>query len=38
MLYPAMKFYILIFDIVMEGTMSHTFHLGLIFYLIESRK
>ena len=38
MLYPLMKFYILIPDIVMEGTLSQNFNLGLRFHFIESRK
>ena len=38
MLYPLMKFYILILDIVMEGTVSQNFDLGLRFQFIESRK
>ena len=33
-----MKFYILILDIVMEGTVSQNVDLGLRFYFIESRK
>ena len=38
MLYPVMKFYILLLDMVMEGTVSQIFDLGLRFYFIESRK
>ena len=33
-----MKFYILILDIVMEGTLSQNFDLGPSFYFIDSRK
>ena len=38
MLYPLMKFYILILDIVVEETVSQNFNLGLRFHFIESRK
>ena len=38
MLYPLMKFSILILDIVMEGTVSQNFNLSLSFHIIESRK
>ena len=38
MSYPFMKFYILILDIVMEGTVSQNFNLGLRFHFIQSRK
>ena len=38
MLYPLMIFYILILDIMMEGTVSQIFNLSLSFHLIESRK
>ena len=38
MSYLFMKFYILMLDIVMEGTLSQNFDLGLRFYFIESRK
>ena len=38
MLYPLMKLYILILDIVMEGTVSQNCNLGLRFHFIESRK
>ena len=38
MLYPCMKYYILILDIVMEGTVSQIFYLSLSFHFIESRK
>ena len=38
MSYPFMKFYILILDTVMEGTVSQNFNLGLRFYFRESRK
>ena len=35
---PHLKFYILILHIVMEGTVSQNFNLGLSFHFIESRK
>ena len=38
MFYPLMRFYILIRDIVMEGTVSQNFNLSLSFHFIESRK
>ena len=38
MLYPLMKFDILILDIVMEGTVSQNLNLSLSFHLIECRK
>ena len=38
MLYPLMKFYILILAMVMEGTVSQNFNLSLRFHFIESRK
>ena len=38
MLYPLMKFYILIHDIMIEGTVSQNFNLGLRFHFIEYRK
>ena len=37
MLYPLVKFYILILGIVMKGTVSQNFNLGLRFHFIESR-
>ena len=38
MLYPLMKFYLLILDIVMEGNVSQNFNLSFRFDFIESRK
>ena len=38
MLYPLIKFYTLVLDIVMEGTLSQNFNLNLGFHFIESRK
>ena len=38
MLYPLMKCYILILDIVMEGTVSQICYLSFSFHFIESRK
>ena len=38
MIYPLMKFYILILDIVMEGTVSQNCNIGFRFDSIESRK
>ena len=35
---PNLKFYILILHIVMEGTVSQNFNLGLSFHFIESKK
>ena len=36
--FPYMKFYILILHIVIEGTVSQIFDLGPSFYFIDSRK